>query len=148
MQKANPHQPARGFHLRFSSAQPDTLLALVCAGCLAAAPALGWTQTAKPTPTSPNTATRKLPSDSAIEQFVKEALAKQLGWKPEQVTGQASLKDSLGADSLDIVEFIMMLEEQFELKIPDAACGQLLTVDDSIAYIKGRVHKMRTGAGS
>jgi acyl carrier protein len=147
VQKAKLHHPANGIRSRFPSAQPDRLLALVCASCLAVAPAAGWTQTAKLTPASPNAATRKLPSDSAIEHFIKKTLAEQVGSTPEQVTGPASLQD-LGADSLDIVEFIMQLDEHFELDIPAADSRQLLTVDDFIAYIKGRVHKKRTSAGS
>lgn len=147
MQKAKPHHSANAIPSRFPGAHFDRLLAVVCAGCLAVAPAPGWTQTAKPTPTSPSTATRKPPSDAALGEFIKEALAKQLGWKLEQVTAHASLQDNLGASSLDIEEFIMVLEEHFELEIPPADSRQLLTVDDFIAYIKGRVHQKRMGAG-
>jgi acyl carrier protein len=76
---------------------------------------------------------------------IGDSLAAQLGLRPDQVTDSASLVD-LGADSLDTVEFIMSLEEHFKLEIPDEGCKKLLTVDDSVAYIKARLQQMGTSA--
>jgi acyl carrier protein len=65
----------------------------------------------------------------------------------EKVPDHASLVD-LGADSLDTAEFILALEEQFEIDIPQEGCEKLLTVEGATAYIKARVHQMRSSAGS
>ena len=56
---------------------------------------------------------------STVEQQVKAIVAEQLGVKQEQVTNDASFVDDLGADSLDTVELVMALEEEFEIEIPD-----------------------------
>ncbi len=67
---------------------------------------------------------------------VKEIIVEQLGVDEEEVTMEASFIDDLGADSLDIVELIMALEEEFDLEIPDEDAEKLRTVGDAVEYIK------------
>ena len=72
----------------------------------------------------------------SFESHVKNVIAKQLGVDIEKVTSEASFVDTLGADSLDSVELIMMFEEEFNIEIPDGDAEKLLTVQDAIEYIK------------
>lgn len=72
---------------------------------------------------------------SAIEERVKKIVAEQLGVKLEDVTNEASFVDDLGADSLDTVELVMALEEEFELEIPDEEAEKISTVQNAIDYI-------------
>ena len=67
---------------------------------------------------------------------VKDIVVEQLGVDEEEVTEQASFVDDLGADSLDIVELIMALEEEFYLEIPDEDAEKIATVGDAVNYIK------------
>ena len=67
---------------------------------------------------------------------VKEIVVEQLGVDEEEVTEQASFVDDLGADSLDIVELVMALEEEFDLEIPDEDAEKIVTVGDAVNYIK------------
>jgi acyl carrier protein len=67
---------------------------------------------------------------------VKEIVVEQLGVDEEEVTEQASFVDDLGADSLDIVELVMALEEEFDLEIPDNDAEKIVTVGDAVNYIK------------
>lgn len=73
---------------------------------------------------------------SSIEERVKTIIVEQLGVKPEQVVIEASLVDDLGADSLDTVELVMALEEEFETEIPDEEAEKIRTVGQIIDYIK------------
>lgn len=73
---------------------------------------------------------------SNIEDRVKTIVVEQLGVKPEQVVPEASLIDDLGADSLDTVELVMALEEEFETEIPDEAAEKIRSVGQIIDYIK------------
>lgn len=75
---------------------------------------------------------------SSIEERVKTIVVEQLGVKPEQVVPEASLIDDLGADSLDTVELVMALEEEFETEIPDEEAEKIRTVGQIIEYIKAR----------
>ncbi len=75
---------------------------------------------------------------STVEQQVKAIVAEQLGVKPEQVTSEASFVDDLGADSLDTVELVMALEEEFEIEIPDEDAEKITTVQQAIDYINER----------
>ncbi len=75
-------------------------------------------------------------SEKTIEQRVKDIIVEQLGVKPDQVTMEAKFIEDLGADSLDIVELIMVLEEEFGYEIPDDEAEKLLTVGDVIKYIE------------
>ncbi len=72
----------------------------------------------------------------AVFDKVKEIIVEQLGVEEEQVTAEASFIEDLGADSLDIVELIMALEEEFNLEIPDEDAEKISTVADAIAYIR------------
>ncbi len=75
---------------------------------------------------------------SSIEQQVKAIVAEQLGVKEEEVTNDASFVDDLGADSLDTVELVMALEEEFETEIPDEDAEKITTVQQAIDYITER----------
>ena len=75
-----------------------------------------------------------------IETRVKEIIAEQLKVDDvANVTNEASFIDDLGADSLDIVELIMALEEEFDMEIPDADAEKVVTVGDVVDYIKDHV---------
>jgi acyl carrier protein len=78
---------------------------------------------------------------STVEQQVKAIVAEQLGVKAEQVTNAASFVDDLGADSLDTVELVMALEEEFEIEIPDEDAEKITTVQQAIDYISERRNK-------
>ena len=71
-----------------------------------------------------------------IQQKVSSIVAEQLGVKEEEVTPQASFVDDLGADSLDTVELVMALEEEFETEIPDEEAEKITTVQLAVDYIK------------
>jgi acyl carrier protein len=81
------------------------------------------------------------PLMSTVEQQVKAIVAEQLGVKQEQVTNDASFVDDLGADSLDTVELVMALEEEFEIEIPDEDAEKITTVQQAIEYINERRNK-------
>ena len=72
----------------------------------------------------------------AVEDKIKSIIAEQLGVKPEEVTPAASFVDDLGADSLDTVELIIALEEEFNIEIPDEDAEKMKTVGDVIKYIE------------
>ena len=72
---------------------------------------------------------------SAIEERVKKIVVEQLGVKEEEVSSESSFVDDLGADSLDIVELVMALEEAFEIEIPDEDAEKIATVEHAITYI-------------
>ncbi|HLD88368.1 MAG: acyl carrier protein [Candidatus Omnitrophota bacterium] len=72
----------------------------------------------------------------AAQDKIKSIIAEQLGVKPEEVTPGASFVDDLGADSLDTVELIMALEEEFNIEIPDEDAEKMKTVGDAIKYIE------------
>ena len=71
-----------------------------------------------------------------IFEKVKSIIVEQLGVTEGNVTLEASFIDDLGADSLDIVELIMALEEEFDIEIPDADAEKVVTVGDVVDYIK------------
>ncbi len=72
---------------------------------------------------------------SDVEERVKKIVAEQLGVKDE-VQKEASFVDDLGADSLDTVELVMALEEEFECEIPDEEAEKITTVQQAIDYVK------------
>ena len=72
----------------------------------------------------------------AIEEQVKDLIVEQLGVSLDEVVPTASFVDDLGADSLDLVELVMMLEDQFGGEIPDEDAEKIQTVQDAINYIK------------
>ena len=71
-----------------------------------------------------------------IYDKVKEIIVEQLGVAETAVVPEASFIDDLGADSLDIVELIMALEEEFDIEIPDADAEKVVSVNDVVEYIK------------
>ncbi|MFM2295158.1 MAG: acyl carrier protein [Verrucomicrobiota bacterium] len=75
-------------------------------------------------------------ADKTIEQRVKDIVVEQLGAKPDQVTPEAKFIEDLGADSLDTVELVMALEEEFSIEVPDEAAEKLQSVGDVIKYIE------------
>jgi len=72
----------------------------------------------------------------SIEQKIKAIIIEQLGVDEDEVTPQASFLEDLGADSLDIVELVMAMEEEFKIEIPDEDVEGLRTVQDVINYIR------------
>ncbi len=72
---------------------------------------------------------------ASIEERVKKIIVEQLGVKEEQVTTNASFVNDLGADSLDTVELVMALEEEFGTEIPDTDAEKLTTVNEAVEYI-------------
>ncbi len=72
---------------------------------------------------------------STIEERVKKIVAEQLGVKPEEVKNDSSFVEDLGADSLDTVELVMALEEEFETEIPDEEAEKITTVQAAIDYV-------------
>ncbi len=78
-------------------------------------------------------------SSEEIFDKVKEIIIEQLGVTESSITMEASFIDDLGADSLDIVELIMALEEEFDLQIPDSDAEKVVTVGDVVEYIKDNV---------
>ena len=77
----------------------------------------------------------------AVEEKIKSIISEQLGVKIEEVTPEASFIDDLGADSLDTVELIMALEEEFNVEIPDEDAEKMTTVGDAIKYISQKATK-------
>jgi len=77
----------------------------------------------------------------AVDEKVKSIIAEQLGVKQEEVTPTASFIDDLGADSLDTVELVMALEEEFGIEIPDEDAEKITTVGDAIKYIEEKTAK-------
>jgi acyl carrier protein len=75
----------------------------------------------------------------ALEQRVSEIIVDQLGATREEIVPEASFIDDLGADSLDIVELVMALEEAFDIEIPDEDAEKIQTIGDAIDYVKERV---------
>ena len=75
-------------------------------------------------------------SEKSIEQRVKDIIVEQLGVKPEQVTPEAKFIEDLGADSLDTVELVMALEEEFGNEIPDEQAEKLQSDNDVIKYVE------------
>jgi acyl carrier protein len=80
--------------------------------------------------------TGQIMADKPIDQRVKDIIVEQLGVKPEQVTPEAKFIEDLGADSLDTVELIMALEEEFGVEVPDEQAEKLLSVGDVTKYIE------------
>ena len=72
---------------------------------------------------------------ASVEERVKKLICEQLGVKIEEVKDEASFVDDLGADSLDTVELVMALEEEFETEIPDEEAENITTVKEAIDYI-------------
>jgi acyl carrier protein len=76
---------------------------------------------------------------SNFEERVKKIVAEQLGVKGDEMANDSSFIDDLGADSLDTVELVMALEEEFECEIPDDEAEKITTVQQAIDYVKTHV---------
>jgi acyl carrier protein len=79
---------------------------------------------------------KPMSAEKSIEQRVKAIITEQLGVNPDQVTPDAKFIEDLGADSLDTVELVMALEEEFGQEIPDEEAEKLQSVGDVIKYIE------------
>ncbi|MCI8276641.1 MAG: acyl carrier protein [Clostridia bacterium] len=78
-------------------------------------------------------------STEEVFEKVKKIIVEQLGVAEASVTMESSFIDDLGADSLDIVELVMALEEEFDIEIPDSDAEKVVTVGDVVDYIKDNV---------
>jgi acyl carrier protein len=78
---------------------------------------------------------------SDIEQRVKKIVAEQLGVPEADIKTESSFVDDLGADSLDTVELVMALEDEFEMEIPDEEAEKIATVQNAIDYAKAHIGK-------
>ena len=76
-----------------------------------------------------------------IEQRVKKIVAEQLGVNESEIKNDSSFVDDLGADSLDTVELVMALEEEFECEIPDEEAEKITNVQQAIDYVSAHVKK-------
>jgi acyl carrier protein len=72
----------------------------------------------------------------SVEERVKQIVVNQLGVEEAAVVGKAKFIEDLGADSLDIVELVMAMEEAFSVDIPDEEAENIRTVDDAVSFIK------------
>lgn len=78
-------------------------------------------------------------SEQEIFEKVKEIVVEQLGVEGDTVKPTSNFADDLGADSLDTVELVMALEEEFDIEIPDDAAEKILTVQEAVDYINDKV---------
>jgi acyl carrier protein len=74
-----------------------------------------------------------------LEQRISEMIIEQLGATKEEIVPEASFIDDLGADSLDIVELVMAMEEEFDIEITDDDAEKIQTIGDAVAYLKHRL---------
>jgi len=77
--------------------------------------------------------------EKSVEERVKDVIVAQLGVDPSEVKPEASFVDDLGADSLDTVELVMALEEEFGLEIPDEDAEKIKTVGETIEHVKSKL---------
>ena len=75
----------------------------------------------------------------ALEDRVSEIIVEQLGVTKAELVPEAHFIDDLGADSLDIVELVMAMEEEFDIEIPDDDAEEIQTIGDALIYVKGRL---------
>ena len=74
-----------------------------------------------------------------LEERVAELVVEQLGVSREEAVAEAAFIDDLGADSLDIVELVMAMEEAFDVEIPDEDAEKIQTIQDAVSYLKERI---------
>jgi acyl carrier protein len=82
---------------------------------------------------------------STVESRVKKIVVEQLGVKEEEITNDSSFVDDLGADSLDTVELVMALEEEFETEIPDEDAEKITTIQQAVDYINSHLAEHAKG---
>jgi acyl carrier protein len=76
-----------------------------------------------------------------VFETLKEIIVEELDVTPEQVTPDARFQEDLGADSLDVVELIMKIEERFGIEVPDTDAEKIRTVQDAVKYIESKLKK-------
>ena len=77
--------------------------------------------------------------ETDLKERVSEMIIEQLGGTKEEIVPEASFVDDLGADSLDIVELVMAMEETFDIEIPDDDAEKIQTIGDAVAYLRDRL---------
>jgi len=77
--------------------------------------------------------------ETDLETRISEMIIEQLGATKEEIVPEASFIDDLGADSLDIVELVMAMEETFDIEIPDEDAEKIQTIGDAVAYLRDRL---------
>ena len=77
----------------------------------------------------------------SVDDKVKDIISEQLGVKKEEIKPESSFIDVLGADSLDTVEVVMALEEEFSIEIPDEDAEKITTVGEAVKYINNKISK-------
>ena len=80
---------------------------------------------------------------STVTERVRKIVVEQLGVKDDELKNDASFVDDLGADSLDTVELVMALEEEFETEIPDEKAEKITTIQQAIDFIEAHIEKER-----
>lgn len=75
----------------------------------------------------------------SLDERVAELIVEQLGVSRQEIAPEASFMDDLGADSLDIVELVMAMEEAFDIEIPDDDAAKIEKIQDAVAYVRERV---------
>ena len=88
---------------------------------------------------APRVTREELSIMSSVEERVKKIVVEQLGVKEDEVTNEASFVDDLGADSLDTVELVMALEEEFKTEIPDEEAENITTVNQAVSFINANL---------
>ena len=78
--------------------------------------------------------------NASVQERVTDIVIEQLGLTDGEIKGDAAFIEDLGADSLDIVELIMAMEEEFDIEIPDEDAERIVKVQDAIDYIEKRMH--------
>lgn len=77
----------------------------------------------------------------SVDERVKKIVMEQLEKSEEEISNESSFVDDLGADSLDTVELVMALEEEFEIEIPDEEAEKIATIQDAINFINDHINK-------
>ncbi|HET6573064.1 MAG TPA: acyl carrier protein [Fimbriiglobus sp.] len=83
----------------------------------------------------------------SVEQRVMEIVSEHLAVNKEKLTRATNFIEDIGADSLDIVELVMELEEEFDIQIPDDQAEKIKTIGEAVDYIEARVKEKQSGEG-
>ncbi|OGE84983.1 MAG: acyl carrier protein [Candidatus Doudnabacteria bacterium RIFCSPHIGHO2_02_FULL_46_11] len=79
-----------------------------------------------------------MPQEQVVPELVRHTIASELGVDPGRVTFEAKLGEDLGADSLDMVQLVLIFEDTFDLEIPDEDAEKLVTVGDAVQYLRDK----------